>query len=123
MTKEEALHSFYSSFGLEAFEEHSVPTGEDAPAFPYITYSVAYGDFGTETALYADIWYRDTTWVGVIAMTDKIKEKIGRGGLFLSCENGAIWIRRGSPFSVSMGDEEDGLIRRNHLNITAEFIL
>lgn len=39
MTATRVLNSFYSSFGLPAYDENSVPTGENAPAFPYITYS------------------------------------------------------------------------------------
>ena len=41
MTKEQVLQEFFSGFGLAAFQEDAVPTGDDKPQFPYITYEVA----------------------------------------------------------------------------------
>ena len=40
MTREQAIFDFWNSFNIPAFEENSVPTGEDAPAYPYITYQL-----------------------------------------------------------------------------------
>ena len=37
MTKEAALHNFWSMFGVPAYEENAVPSGEDGAEFPYIT--------------------------------------------------------------------------------------
>ena len=42
MTAEQTLHSFWSSFGLTAYDENSVP---DDAVLPYITYSVSYDSF------------------------------------------------------------------------------
>lgn len=42
MTKAAALHSFFSGFGLTAYEENSVP---DDAVFPYITYSLTTDSF------------------------------------------------------------------------------
>ena len=56
MTKAEALHGFYSSFGLRAYEASSVPTGEDAPAFPYLTYDFAADSFGVPRHSADSIW-------------------------------------------------------------------
>ena len=122
MTKEEALQEFFSSFDLESFVEYTVPTGEDAPGFPYLTYSFTTDDFGVQVALYADLWYRDTSWVSINAKTQEIGDRLGRGGVMIPCDGGAIWLKRGQPFAQSMGDEDDDTIRRKHLNITAEFI-
>ena len=121
MTKEAALQAFFSSFGLPAYEENAVPTGEDPPAFPYLTYSVATDSFGTDVPLSCSLWYRDTSWKAANAKTREISEDIGIGGKLLPCDGGSIWIRRGSPFAQSMGDESDELIKRKYINITAEF--
>jgi hypothetical protein len=43
------------------------------------------------------------------------------GGKTLPCDGGAIWIKRGSPFSQNMGDPNDDLVKRKYINITAEF--
>lgn len=122
MTKEAALHAFYSSFGLKAYEENAVPTGDDAPDFPYLTYSVSSDSIGTDVALTASLWYRGTSWVQANAKAEEISRRIGSGGKILSCDGGAIWLRRGTPFAQSMGDESDDQIKRKYINITAEFL-
>lgn len=122
MTKEAALHAFYSSFGLKAYEENAVPTGDDAPDFPYLTYSVSSDSIGADVALTASLWYRGTSWVQANAKAEEISRRIGRGGKILSCDGGAIWLRRGTPFAQSMGDESDDQIKRKYINITAEFL-
>ena len=122
MTAEQAIHQFWSMFGLTAYEENAVPTGDDAPKFPYITYSVAISGFNEETQLPASIWTRSTSWVTANNMADSIMKYIGLGGKILKCDGGAIWIKRGSPFSQSMGDPSDNLIKRKYINITAEFL-
>lgn len=122
MTKEAALLNFWSSFGVEAYEENTVPTGEDAPAFPYLTYSVSTGSVGEEIALSASLWYRSSSWVGANEKARQISKFIGLGGTVIPCDGGAIWLKRGTPFAQSMGDESDPLIRRKYLNITAEYL-
>ena len=122
MTAEQAIHRFWSMFGLTAYEENAVPTGDDAPKFPYITYSVAISGFNEETQLPASIWTRSTSWVLANSMADSIMQYIGLGGKILKCDGGCIWIKRGSPFSQSMGDPSDSLIKRKYINITAEFL-
>ena len=123
-TKAAALSDFWSSFELPAYEENSVPTGDDdnSPFFPYITYNVATDSFGGTVALTASLWYRGTSWLEANAKAEEISEAIGRGGIFLKCKNGAIWMNRGTPFAQSMGDPENDLIKRKILNVTAEFI-
>lgn len=119
MTKAAALYNFYSSFGLTVYEENSVP--EDA-SFPYLTYNVSTGSFGEDNAMYINLWYRSTSWTGINAKTEEISTAIGRGGKVIKCDDGAIWMKRGSPFAQSMGDPEDDLIKRKYINITAEFL-
>ena len=119
MTKAAAIYQFWNSFGLTAYEENSVP---DEAAFPYITYQLVTDGFGSEIQLTASIWYRSEGWAAINAKTEEISQKISRGGKIISCDDGAIWLKRGQPFAQSMGDESDDLIRRKYLNITAEFI-
>lgn len=122
MTKASALYNFWASFGLPAYDEASVPTGEDAPAFPYITYEVITDSIGSNIALNGSIWYRSTSWVSANAKAQEIAEYLGRGGKILPLDDGAVWLRRGSPFAQSMGDDKDNMIKRKNINITAEFL-
>ena len=119
MTKAAAIYQFWNSFGLTAYEENTVPT--DA-VFPYITYQLVTDSFDREVAATASLWYRSESWTGINAKTEEISQKISRGGKIVSCDDGAIWLKRGQPFAQSMGDESDNLIKRKYLNITAEFM-
>ena len=119
MTKAAAIYQFWNSFGLTAYEENSVPT--DA-AFPYITYQLVTDSFDREIPITASIWYRSESWTAINAKTDEISQKISRGGKIISCDGGAIWLKRGQPFAQNMGDESDDLIKRKYINITAEFM-
>lgn len=119
MTKAAAIYQFWSSFGLTAYEENTVPT--DA-TFPYITYQLATDSFDREIPLTASLWYRSESWTAINAKAEEISQRISRGGKFVLCDGGAIWLKRGQPFAQSMGDESDDLIKRKYLNITAEFM-
>ena len=119
MTKAAAIYQFWNSFGLTAYEENTVPT--DA-TFPYITYQLATDSFDSEIPLTASLWYRSESWTDINAKTEEIGQKISRGGKIISCDGGAVWLKRGQPFAQSMGDESDDLIKRKYLNITAEFM-
>lgn len=119
MTKAAAINKFWNSFGLMAYEENSVP---DDAEFPYITYQLVTDSFDNETLLTASIWHRGTSWVNANAKAEEISQTISRSGIFLTCDGGKIWLKRGTPFSQSMGDETDDAIKRKYLNIIAEYL-
>ena len=119
MTKAASIHEFWSSFGLTAYEENTVPY--DA-AFPYITYQLVTGSFGQEVQAAASLWYFSESWVDINAKTEEVSQEIGLGGKIIKCDEGRIWIKRGSPFAQNMGDEGNDLIRRKALNISIEYL-
>ena len=119
MTKAAAIYQFWNGFGLTAYEENSVP---DDAAFPYITYQLVTDSFDREVPVTASLWYRSESWTAINAKTEEISQKISRGGKIIHCDDGAIWLKRGQPFSHNMRDESDDLIKRKYLNITAEFM-
>ena len=119
MTKAAAIYQFWNSFGLTAYEENSVP---DDAAFPYITYQLVTDSFDREVPVTASLWYRSESWTDINAKTEEISQRISRGGKIISCDDGAIWLKRGQPFAQNMGDESDDLIKRKYLNITVEFM-
>ena len=121
MTKAAAIYDFWTGFGLPAFEENSVPTGEDAPAFPYVTYQLITDSFGGGVAMTASLWYRDSSWVNANAKADEISEAIGYGGNIIGRDGRAIWLKRGQPFAQRMGDASDKKIKRISINIEAEY--
>lgn len=127
MTKAAAIHAFWNSFGVKAFEENYVKDADEngnpiEPEMPYITYQLVTDSFDREVAATANIWYRSSGWKAINAKTEEISREISRGGKIIPCDGGAIWLKRGQPFAQNMGDESDNLIKRKYLNITAEFM-
>ena len=123
MTKASALYNFFSSFDIEAYEETLVPTGEEAPKFPYLTYQLITDSFDNEVLIPVSLWYRsEASLLALNSKTEEISQRIGRGGVFLDCDGGKIWIKRGSPFAQTIGDPNDNTIKRKLINITAEFL-
>lgn len=118
MTKMQALNSFWNGFGLTAYDESTVP--DNAP-LPYITYSAGEDDFNHPVSLTASIWYRSKTWVDITNKLDQISEWISRGGIMVAYDQGAMLIRKGTPFAQRVKDEDDS-IRRIYMNIEVEFM-
>lgn len=123
MNKAQAINGFFLLFGVPAYEENSVPDGAE---LPYITYQLIDGFFGNEQPIAASIWAVDGNGRSALkSVVDKgyeIGAKLGRGGVFIKCDGGMIWLKRGEPFSQIMGDAESGAIKRNYINLTAEFL-
>lgn len=125
LDKEQAIHAFWSSFDLTAYDESTVPTGENAPDFPYITYNVVTDSFdGTnaDTSMYASLWYKSRSWADITAKKDDIAEAIGYGGKQIPVDGGYIWIKRGTPFAQRLADDSDDTIRRIYINISVSFL-
>lgn len=127
MTKASAIHQFWNSFGISAYEENVVydidENGKEVePKFPYITYQLVTDSLDNDVQMAVSVWYRGSSWVEINAKTEEISQTIGRGGKILKCDNGRIWLKRGTPFAQNMSDESDNLIKRKYLNLTAEFI-
>lgn len=122
MTKNAAIQSFFSSFGLTAYPAVSVPTsGDEMPEFPYITYSVPTDQGIERTVGTASVWYRTENWTGINAKVDEISREVG-SGIVLACDEGGIIIRKSTPWAQPMGDDIDNMIKRKILNFDFLFV-
>lgn len=118
----QALQAFWSSFGLKAYDENTVP--DDAMTLnggKYLTYSAATGYFDALVTLSASLWYKSASWAEISQKAAEIGEAIGYGGRLIPFDGGHIWIQRGTPFSQRMSDEDD-TIRRIYINLSSEFL-
>lgn len=120
MDKFQALHTFWSSFDLPAYDQYTVP---DKAKLPYITYETATGSIGDVINLTASLWYRDTGWAEISRKAQEIADVIE--GLYpptLKLDTGRLLLTRGVPWSQRMNDPDDDGIRRVVLNVQAEFL-
>ena len=120
MTKGQAIHNFWSGFGLPAYDESTVP--DDTP-FPYITYTVSTDSFDNTVMMNASLWYRSESWKDISEKTEEIAAYIVN--MFpptIKIDSGRLYISMGSPFAQRMADESDKKIRRMLLSINAEYM-
>lgn len=119
MDKAQALHSFWSGFGLTAYDEQTVP---DGAVLPYITYETITDSLDHQLRLTGSLWYRSRSWKDITDKAQAIADYIGPGGVNLPYEGGSLWITRGLSFAQRIADPNDDGIRRIYLSINAEFL-
>lgn len=120
MTPEAAIYQWLNSFGIPAFPSSSVPS--ETP-FPYMTYDLTLGEWlESETNMPVNVWYRTESEAEPNAKVREIRDAIGMGGVQLRCDDGTLWIKRGSPWAQAVNIEgEDEKIKRRYVNINVEF--
>ena len=119
MTKGAALQAFFGGI-MTAYAASAVP---DDATLPYLTYDLitsAWGD--SEVGLTVNMWFRTTSEKEPNAAVDKLSKAIGLGGVQLQCDDGIIWLKRGSPWAQSLTDKTDKTIKRRYINVTAEYL-
>lgn len=122
MTKLQALNTFFSSFGLSAYEENAIYAADAALPLPYITYSIAVDNlYGGSRSCNMSVWYRTASWKPLEEKLDEIATAIGISGKVIPVDGGYIWIKRGRPFAQMTGDPSDKLIKRVLINLGIEF--
>lgn len=118
MDKVQALHAFWNSFGIPAYDENSVP---QTAVMPYITYTVATDSLGNAIPLSGNIWYRERTWKNITQKADEIARAVSEHGYYSAkLDNGYMWLTGGSPFAQRMTDTDP--VKRIYINIMAEFL-
>lgn len=120
MTPEAAIFALLGKLGISTYAATSVPSDAE---FPYATVEMSTGSFWSgEVALPVSLWYRGDSEAEPNAKARELSALVGPGGSVLPCDGGAVWLRRGTPFSQSMSDPGDDKIKRRYVNLTAEFI-
>ena len=119
MTKGAALQAFFERF-LKAYATASVP---DDVVFPYLTYDAVFDAWGGEpVSITCNMWFYTTSEADPNRKVQALSDELGIGGALLPCDDGYIWLKRGSPFCQSVADDSNQLIKRRYINITAEFL-
>lgn len=119
MTKGAALQAFFDGI-MTAYSASAVP---DDATLPYLTYDFVTSSWGNgEVNLPVNMWFRTTSEKEPNAAVERLSKAIGLGGVQLPCDDGVIWLKRGSPWAQSMSDETDKTIKRRYINVTAEYM-
>lgn len=124
MNKAQVIHNFWSGFGLTAYDESTVPIGDDAPKFPYITYTFRSGsmdDSGRSLTLTGSLWYRSTSWAGAENLAEQIASSV-KDMRPIECDSGYVWIRQGNPFQERVPEPSDDMVRRIRITLDVKFI-
>lgn len=125
MTKDKALYAFFSGFGIPAYPSTSVVNekGEADVVFPYLTYTPVFDAWGGgPVSLTVNLWYYTESEAVPNAKAEELSQAIGMGGVRVPCDEGVIWLKRGSPWCQSLADEIDPAIKRRYINVTAEYM-
>ena len=129
MNKQQAYNSFWSGFGVLAFEENSAPAITDIKAIAksaslpddiYITYQVLIDDLNHAVYPTASIYCRSSSWEKPDLLANTISERIQKMNT-IRLDEGRMFITKGSPFAQHMAEEGDLSIRRIVLNLGIEF--
>lgn len=121
MNKAQAIQEFWSGFGLTAWDSTTVPTGDRAPDFPYITYNVTTDRMDSDVQLSGSVWYYSSSWREVELKVAEIAESLGVGGKVIPLDDGYLWLNIGYPFAQRLSDPDD-MVRRIYVTINAEFL-
>ena len=120
MTKNKALYAWFNEGEIPFYRASSVP---DDVIMPYGTYEYIESAFDAgEVGLTVNLFFRTESEAIPDEAAQDLSKRIGYGGVTIPCDEGYIWLKRGSPFSQSVVYEEDPAIKRRYINITAEYL-
>ena len=119
MTKNKALFAWFNEF-MPFYRASSVPKDVD---MPYGTYEYPDGAFDAgEIGLTVNLWFRTESEAVPDEKAQELSQRIGYGGVYILCDEGYIWLKRGSPWCQSLLYQDDPAIKRRYINITAEYL-
>lgn len=130
MTKWEAQQYYWSSFGLLAFNEQTVPDFvpvEEGQQIvmkpletPYITYEPVVGSLNGPMTATARVWYHGTSYKDVFKKCDEIAEK---GDKEIPIKGGKMLVRIPERnFARPLDDPNDKQLRTAVLTVNIEFL-
>lgn len=120
--KWQAQQTFWSSFGIPAYDENTISAGA---TMPYITYEAVGGDLGAQTTISASLWYRSNSWAEISQKADQIAQQIALAEKpAIKINNGFMKVRlpNGMPFAQRMDEPNDKQVRRIVLTVEIEFL-
>lgn len=121
MTKDRALFEWFQQFGMPFYPVTALPPANDI-TFPYGTYEPVFSYNGDITYPTVNIYFLTESEVIPNEKAAEIGKVIGMGGTLVKCDEGLMWIKRGSPFVQGINDPDNSNIKRRLISIAIEFI-
>ncbi len=119
MTEIAALRSFFSNVA-PIYPHDNVPDGAEYPYFTFEPVFSFFNDGDVPTQIH--LWHRTSSDAEINGIARELGRLIGYGGTPVMCDNGWIWIKRGSPFIVPVNTLDDDMLKRRLINVNVEFI-
>ena len=116
MNRYEAQYTFWSSFGVPAYEENSVPDIKDIK-YPYITYPAIGAEVTAQTFINVSIYTRSSSLKKVTEIAEKVMKRFVEGGAEIRFTGGGFFLTAENTFIQIMGDPNDDLIKRAVLSL------
>lgn len=119
LDKWSAQKVYWSSFGLPAYHELTVPDDMEGK-YPYIAYQAVNGQLQGVMNVSASVYYKGTSWATIMQEIGQMEKAIDRQ-IFI--EGGIMKVRKPlSHFAQPMSDGGDTKIRRMLLTVEIEFL-
>lgn len=118
MDKQQAYYKLWSSFGIPAYDENSVP---DDASLPYITYQVITDSIEKPVFPTASLWYRSNSWTNIDLKLNEITNYI-EDLQPIEIDTGYMYVTKGQPWSQRMTDPMERDVKRYILNLAIEFL-
>ena len=119
MDKFQAIHEFWNSFDIPAYDVSTVPDKPEGDF--YITYNAVTDSLDRAIPMSASIWKTGTTsWSEISQKAEQISDALIQVKT-IPLDIGYLYITRGQPFAQRMPEEND-TVRRIYINIMAEYL-
>lgn len=123
MTKTEALHSFFSSFGLPAFPSGEVVEDNDEKnkkaSMPYLTYTKGVASSYECTV---HLYYYTESELVPDKKAEEICERLRNGGEHVNYDGGTAWVTTSSPEWFSSPDDTDRNYKHRIINLSIDYL-
>lgn len=116
LDKWSAQKMYWSSFGLPAYEENTVP---DDAVMPYLTYQAVNGQLGGVPNASANLYYKGTSWTRIMQEVNQMEKAIDRQ-IFI--EGGIMKVRKPLQHFAQPQPETVKNVRRMLLTVEIEFM-
>lgn len=119
MTKNKALYAWFNEF-MPFYRASSVPSDV---LMPYGTYEYVESAFEEgEVSMTINLFFRTESEDIPDQKVSDLSKKFGQGRVLIPCDEGIIWLKKGSPWCQSVVYQDDPAIKRRLINITAEYL-